>query len=189
MDQHWRMGEIDKDKNVHFYMMFGLQTWFIVAHELGHALLGHLASGSWIPRESPMLGTTIRQFSPSHQMEFEADSYALNLLLSAPLPSPLDRLPTEAIAEAIDILFSLFIFLEGTGDIVAGRDPWAGVSGTHPPATARAARLRLAHRLSTPSMDGIRDELAKMTLLFGVRWPEIQKSMKRSVGMENRCLL
>lgn len=189
LDQGWRLGELEKDRMVQFYMMWAIQVWFVLAHEIGHAALGHLDGGSWARRRSTLLDADLCVFEPAHAMEFEADRYAIDLLLNAPLPHPFPRTDKELLAAAVDALFSLFVFLEGCGDIIDGRAPWTGVSPTHPPSAERASALRSVYGCSVPDMEQLREHMVSVTEQFAARWPEIQHSVRRKDGLPNLFLL
>ena len=189
LDQGWRLGELDKDKTVPFYIMSALQTWFVVAHEYGHAVLGHLTPSSWEERSSLLLQARVRSFLASRQDEYDADAFALDSLLVAELEPPLESLSRARRAEAVDLLFSLFHFLEGAADAMADREPWSGKSPSHPHALARADNLRSQHGILTQDMDLIRDALTGMAESFARRWPETRSSLIQEEGLSNKSLL
>jgi hypothetical protein len=105
-----------------------VQTSFVVGHELGHILLGHLRryhdNG---PPEHP------------HDQEFAADARGAELIMSS-LKHAQNSLfgPADSIMalSGVDIFFTYMAFI----DKVLGRPPDGSIS--HPPATQRRKKLR-----------------------------------------------
>ena len=113
---------------------------FILAHEYGHLLHGHL-DPSQIRRPALIKGVEVEQVSRSHIQEFEADQTGMCLALQA--------LATDGIAPsvtfaAIDLFFSVDYALEQALMIITTGK--RGVRGTdsHPHPCIRRERLRHA---------------------------------------------
>jgi hypothetical protein len=112
-----------------FHFAFGVEL-FIVLHEYGHVMLGHLDQH---PAMTGKIGeTSVRRFVQRHEDEFAADAFAFQALYHT--FQKLDHAEAKAdVALAGGILFKLFELCEFIAGPVG--------SDTHPSPSARWARL------------------------------------------------
>jgi len=189
LDQDWRIGDISERSLVNFYQMFAVQTWFILAHECAHIVLGHVSAPATINHPSPLLGESLRIYSPQVAQEFDADVYAWKIIQDAKLTPPLDTIPPGKRGKCIDALFSLFVFLEGTGASIHDHEPLPEGLRTHPPSIQRGDRLRCLYGYSDADMDNLRGHMLWRVSDFRTRWPRLRHELKITDGLENVDLL
>jgi hypothetical protein len=105
--------------------------FFVLAHELGHFVLGHMDNDQgWLRVAS---GSSLELMNLSQQMEHAADTYALNVL------GRVRNVPAIGIAFALNSLFSMFAVSEFVAGVIARASAHISRSSplTHPDATVR----------------------------------------------------
>ena len=118
-----------------------VQVSFVVGHEIGHVLLGHLDDRTRAPvMESKDIGAEVHSFSDLHSMEFAADLDSARRTMShfSKVYDPLFGANEPSYSQAgVDIFFSYLELLDS-------RMGLSGESSTHPPSKVRREELRKA---------------------------------------------
>ncbi|MGD0706691.1 MAG: hypothetical protein ABSA02_43290 [Trebonia sp.] len=112
--------------------------FFVVAHEYGHLMAGHLDEST---ARAEMLGDLeVEAFSHSWQRELVAD--LLGIRLSIPIVMQDFRLDPSPSFMGITLYFSLVDFIDRAVSVLETGRVYARKLGSHPPASLRNANIR-----------------------------------------------
>ncbi len=121
---------------------------FVLAHEYGHVVCGHLNSEK---TKGQMLGTAeVEEFKTNWNQEFEADVKGLELMLAVRGKQGFDL---SLNFWGADLFFACIDMLERAVGILSCGDPKVGLSATHPPTPLRRESLRQVLRNSLSAED------------------------------------
>nr|VFK01327.1 MAG: hypothetical protein BECKLFY1418A_GA0070994_11429 [Candidatus Kentron sp. LFY] len=129
-------------RGVAIQQLFYSAERFVLAHEYGHVLVGHLNPKNTVSR-SLAAGDTMNFFKKSWEQEFEADAFALLLTF----PPSMRQINTKDELELLDlrlaapyIFFSLAILLDTVSQQLLSL-PHTDFADDHPPSGERLRRL------------------------------------------------
>ena len=122
--------------------VWGAQYFFIITHEIGHVCLGHLDRSALRRVSSDAPGHYVDVYQPNHEMEYEADHFAVGVMSKK----------NPDLALPLGSLFALLRFVEDCAELYASAEPNdpgievhladAQTSHTHPAARLRFDRLK-----------------------------------------------
>ena len=195
IEQTWRLGKINEQDKLQYERAIYIQMEFIHAHEFSHIILGHLSESNTVSLFSPLLKDTVVVYNPSQQMEYEADKYAMKMILEGNVKKDLflHQAPKIERMRAVDALFSFFAFFEGIQDFIKKVNGEKKKFSTHPRALSRSENLRDEFKLINNEMDQTRQYMLAATEVFKISWKEIreevQTKLKQSYGIRNINLI
>ncbi|MGB2711367.1 MAG: hypothetical protein WBC33_07605 [Conexibacter sp.] len=134
---------------------------FVVAHELAHQLLGHVADGT---RSMLVAGATVDALNVSHQQELDADALGLKLVLESITSG--DQFEYAVAYAGVELFFLVVSLLE---EYAAAPE-----SATHPPAARRLESIRAA-LASGVEDERQRDSVAELAKLIEQLWNDVRE--------------
>ncbi|MGB2710963.1 MAG: hypothetical protein WBC33_05545 [Conexibacter sp.] len=145
---------------------------FVVAHELAHHLLDHVAAGT---RSMRVGGTHVDAMAVTKAQELEADALGLQMLLASTLTRGPDLPPTIRAYAGAELLFHTTGLLEAYAK--------APASDTHPPASERLAGIRSRIERMTEHHATVRAFAVQIDRLVAAVRPHVLSAERRATAL------